>query len=38
VGLVFGYFGSGFLALGPSARGQYFAKVFVGNKAGIWVF
>jgi len=31
VGKVFGHFGSGYLALGPTARWKYFHQVFIGN-------
>jgi len=30
-GVVFGHFGSGCRALGPTARWKYFSQVFIGN-------
>jgi len=34
----FGHFGSGYLALSPTARWKYFPQVFIGSQARIWVF
>jgi len=38
ISLVFGHFGSCYLAYGPTTRWKYFTQVFIGNLARIQVF